>query len=337
MNVDIYEDNIDPLLWDEVLSQSDIYDIYQTFEWQKLMKNCYNIFPTFLIFSNSDDIIGGQLFFRKKILNFIPSYEALGGPLCKLEDIKPIQKMVINNLLKEKKSFYVLMRPKIVENAQHFLNLGFRKSDFYTFILNIAKDEKNIWKNMNKKARTGIRKAEKSKVIIKSSDKWEEWLHFYKLHVSHSRSRKICPKTLNFFKEIYREFLPKGMAKLFTAFYEDSLIGGMLFLIYEDTITYYIGATDDRYQNYSSNDLLMWYAIQWGNKNRITYLDLGDTFPDKLSHLYGIHKFKEKWGGQLVERDFYIHGTAYSLGRNLVLNNRIVQNVYERFHELNFI
>jgi hypothetical protein len=103
-------------------------------------------------------------------------------------------------------------------------------------------------------------------------------------------------------------------------------------------MTYFIGASDDDYIKCSSpNDLLMWEGIRWGVRNRIHLLDLGDTWPNPKSHLYSIHKFKEKWGGDLVPRDFYINGTLYRLGRNFVLNNRMIQSLYETLHKQNII
>ena len=340
MEINVYRENIDPLLWNDILSKvgTDIHNIYQSYEWAILMKKCYGLSPHFVIASDNECPCGGQLYFRKPILKLFNAYETCGGPLCVNDNqFSCLRLDLIKHLIGlEHFPAYISIRPRLNDSDQFYYEQnGFLKSPFYTFILDLQQGEASIWKSFQKNARNGIRKAEKTNIEIREAKSWNKWSDFYKLHDKHSRKRRIAPKSLEFFKTIYNSFLPKGLARLFIAAKDNSLIGGMLFLSSSGVMNYYIGASDDMYKEHSANDLLMWEAIKWGISNEYRTIDLGDTWPNPQSHLYSIHKFKEKWGGQLVDRSFYIKGLVYRIGRSLVLNNNLAQNAYEFIHERN--
>ncbi len=119
--------------------------------------------------------------------------------------------------------------------------------------------------------------------------------------------------------------------------HEGKIIAGMLFLVCRDTMVYYMGASAHGSLSLSPNDPIMWHAIQWGKNNGVKLLNLEDTYPNPSSNLYGIHKFKEKWSGQLIHRDLYIDGKFYAWGQSLLLNSRTVQRAYAFLHKRNII
>lgn len=338
ITVAIHPDHIDPSLWNELVlrTPTDIHSFYQTYEWAQLMKEIYSLSPVFLLVYKNSKIIGGQLFFKKQIFFCLRSFESQGGPLVIDENnFETVETAVLENYKKIRSlSLYLLTRPKMFNNSgTKYLEYGFRKSNFYTFLLNLNKNEKDLWDSFHKHIRNSVRKAEKTGLKIVETNTWEEWQKFYRLHVDHSNRRMIAPKSEKFFKLLFEQFLPKEMVKLFIALDGDQIIGGMLFLEHKNIMTYYIGASDDNYSKCSPNDILMWNSIRWGLRNKIDILDLGDTWPDPKSHIYSIHKFKEKWGGQLIKCDFYIHGRLYHFGRSLVLNNKYIQRIYESLHK----
>jgi lipid II:glycine glycyltransferase (peptidoglycan interpeptide bridge formation enzyme) len=337
ITVEIHPDNIDSAVWNELVSHAtnDIHLIYQTYEWAQVMKEIYSISPVFFLVYKNSKIIGGQLFFRKPTFFFLRSYESQGGPLVIDENnFETVETAVLENYKKiQNLSLYILTRPKMSDKSDSkYLEHGFRKSNFYTFLLNLNKNEKDLWGSFSRNIRRDIRKAEKSALKIVDADTWGDWLKFYRLHLVHCNRRGIAPKSEEFFKIIFDEFLPKNMAKLFIASDGDRVVGGMLFLRCKNNMTYYINSSDDNYFTCSPNQLLMWNSIRWGSSNKIDTLDLGDTWPDPKSHFYSIHEFKEKWGGQLIHCDFYINGRLYYFGRSAYLNSKYFQQIYEYLH-----
>jgi lipid II:glycine glycyltransferase (peptidoglycan interpeptide bridge formation enzyme) len=344
MDICLYSGSeIEEAAWEKLLnhSQGDIHNIYQTYEWASLMEKCYHLTPFFLVVRDDAKPVGGQLFFKKALFRFFAAYESSGGPLYDSDFAEPstVDNAIRSEMLaKRSRVLYVLTRPNFfVGSEEEYLNRGFVKSRFYTLVLSLTAPSELLWKGLHKHARNGVRKAEKTKITVEEATAWDVWLDFFRLHVTHSATRGIAPKDVAFFKHLYEHFYPKNMVKLFTAFHNDVLVGGMLFLCWDKTMTYYMGASDDNYARHSPNDLLMWRAIQGGSTASFACLDLGDTWPNPKSHLYGIHKFKEKWGGDLVDRSFYISGRAYALGRSLVMCNKSIQNIYERLHHYKLI
>lgn len=337
MEISVFSEDINSQLWSYILSKNitNLHNIYQTYEWAILMKKCYGLTPSFIVAKDTGGrICGGLLYFKKTIFKNFYAYESQGGITIEQDQSTLLGSLIIKHFNDIKGNpLYISLRPELpLETQRIFRSQGFNPSPFYTFLLNVSNDEDIIWKSFHKNARNGIRKAQKCEIQIKEANKWDEWLEFYNLHILHSKKRKIAPKNVKFFRTLYDIFLPKEMAKLFISKKENILTGGMLFLNFSKVMTYYIGASNDIHKDQSSNDLLMWTAIKWGHESGYLTIDLGDTWPNPRSHLYSIHKFKEKWGGQLTECDFFIKGSIYRLGRSLVLDNKSIQNCYELLH-----
>ena len=330
---------VDRNIWNDLLNKSVVKDVFQTYEWAILMEKIYGYQPKFLIISNRGTV-GGQLFFKKKVFFLLSGYEALGGPLyIDSYDVYTISTVIkfFQNLSGSCTS-YKLIRPQCPHNFEkEFIKNKFIVSPYQTFLLDLGRPVNKIWNNFKKNARWGVKKAQRSNVKVAEATRWEVWKAFHHLHVEHAKVHRYPVKSLEFMQGLFEILYPKNMTKLFIATYEGAMMAGMLFLICQDTMVYYSGASDSKYPRLLANDLLMWHAIQWGKEHDIRTLNLEDTYPKKSSNLYGIHKFKEKWGGQLTNRDFYIDGKLYAFGRSLVLNSKMFQKAYAIIHERNMI
>jgi lipid II:glycine glycyltransferase (peptidoglycan interpeptide bridge formation enzyme) len=333
--------NIDPSIWNNVILRNvDIHNVFQRYEWALLMKESYGYKPLFATIRDGENLLGGLLYFKKPVIKFLSSYETCGGPsYVNANHFLSIKSEIIKHLAcLPGYPFYISIRPRVDDKDEVFYNkYNFMKSIFYTIIIDVAQNEETIWSSFSKNTRYNVRKAEKNNVEVKEAKNWSQWFDFYKLHVAHCLDRRIAPKNLEFFKYLYDVFLSKDLCRLLIAYKDNLLIGGSLFFCSNGVMTDYIGAIDDRYRKFAINDLFMWETIKYGTKNEYFLFDLGDTWPNPQSHLYSIHQFKNKWGGQLIESSFFIKGRTYRFGRNLVLNNKLIGNMYELFHEKNLI
>lgn len=341
MTTEVYDiDTVDKLAWGDLLERSVIKDVYQTYEWASLMKELYAWEPQFLVLSHNGKAVASQLFFRKKVFGVFNACEALGGPLYTGGFGEEVISSLIEFLrgLKTSPMLYRVIRPQ----CPHDFELLFKKArfivnPFQTFLLNLDRPAHEIWKSFIQNARWGVRKAEKLGVSVAEAAAWEEWEAFMNIHIPHSKAHGTTTKSPEFFRGLYENFYPKNMARVFVSKHEGKIIAGMLFLVCRDMMVYYMGASEHGSLSLSPNDPIMWHAIQWGKDNGIRLLNLEDTHPDPSSNLYGIHKFKEKWSGELVHRDLYIDGRFYALGQSLLLNSRTVQRVYAFLHKRNII
>ena len=341
ITMQVYDiDTVNRAAWDDLLGRSVSRDIYQTCEWAGLMKDLYACQPGFMMLYDGETPVAGQLFFRKRVFGIYRAYEAMGGPLYAEGYGEEIITRLIAYFrgLREKPVLYRVIRPQCPHDfAGLFAGDKFIVNPFQTFLVNLERPAEEIWASFIQNARWGVRKAEKSGVMVAEATQWSEWDAFRQIHVEHSRAHGTTTKSPEFFRYLYDGFYPQNMTKVFVSRHEGEIIAGMLFLVCRDTMVYYIGASNPAYLPLSPNDPIMWHAMQWGKENGVRLLNLEDTYPNPSSNLYGIHKFKEKWGGRLVPRDLYIDGRFYAWGQSLLLNSRTVQRAYAFLHKRNII
>ncbi len=321
VEIDIQINDTDALTWNGFLNRSkpDIYNIYQTYEWASLKKHADGLIPIFVRVTDGSEICGEQLYFKKKEFGTLTAYSSLGGPICASNRTGEIEKHIIEHMhSKGRYSLYIRARPGIFSNLNaEFIKKGFTKLPVYYFIVDIDRDEKVLWKGIERNARRKVEKAGRNGIAVTEAEEWNLWVDFHKLHVQHCKIKNLEPRNLAFFKELYEQFRPKKMAKLFVASYADSIVAGSLFLCYDKNMAYHINASDENYTKFAPNDLILWNAMLWGNHNGFKTLDLDDTWPDPTSPYHSIHKFKEKWGGHLEEGSVYYYGKAYLFGKYL--------------------
>jgi len=329
-------DEVDERTWNKLLSTCipDIHNVYQTTEWATLLKRVYGCEPNFFLVCNGSNPMAGHLCFKKKVAGFLSAWESIGGPLSNGSLLYETLRDECNLRLHDGRLLmYTRLRPVPFPNGDDlFANKGYVKHPLFTYILRLDRPTEVLWDGLAKNARRGVKKAVLSGGHVEEALDWQDWVRFYHLHCRHNQNKGITPESKQFFETLYTTMLPKGMVKLFVASLNGQVIGGMLFLVYQGTMTYYIGSSIEEGLKYYPSDLTMWHAIQWGNKSGIRYLDFGDTQPDPDTHLYGIHKFKKKWGGELINRSLYIHGKVYALGYNAVSTSRRSQRIYEFFN-----
>ena len=112
------------------------------------------------------------------------------------------------------------------------------------------------------------------------------------------KNAKIPLAHITLFKSIFENLTNKNMAKIFLAVYENTVIGGILVLIYRETVYDYYAGSVRKYLHMCPNDLLTWYAIEWSCKKGFKIFDFGGAGqPNKP---YGVRDFKKQFGGELV-------------------------------------
>jgi len=95
--------------------------------------------------------------------------------------------------------------------------------------------------------------------------------------------------------------------KLFAAFQQGEMVSGVVvFLLNSRVINCFYIASNNKYQNLRSLELLFYKLISWGMEKGYHYLDWGISTEDKgLRINQGLFEFKEKFGGRGVLRESY--------------------------------
>ena len=175
-------------------------------------------------------------------------------------------------------------------------------------IIDLAKDENTLWKEMKKFARQNVKKAIQRNVKIREVANEQELRSFHQIYLHTAERRDFIPYSFSFFNALRSKFQPKGIAKFFLAWHGKKPIAGILNVVYNGQSVPFIAASLKDYWKLSPNHLLFWHSICWSKVEA-----KAQTF--KLYHLpkskcpkNGIdyYSFKTCFGGDLVrECSFY--------------------------------
>ena len=198
----------------------------------------------------------------------------------------------LDNFIKSNSSLSILRTNKKLDKRLYTLKILER-----TFLTDLSKTEEEIFSCFKQKsAKYPIKKAEKIGVEVVVAQTIEEKNKFRNFLTDFANKKKIPGFANNESLENY---------EIFNAFSPDNEYLGGIACIYDsnkDIFRYKYGGT---LYKYNENDLLIWVAMKYAKDKGYNYFDMGGV-PLKTSNLNsGRYKFKEKFGGELV--DFYTY------------------------------
>lgn len=324
-------DELDVQEWNDLLLKSEICDAFQTYEWAQVMRNGVNAHPYFLMVRNKGETIGGVMLLRKKMFGIIDSYEVRGGPLFVREDKTFVMENIIKILKKRKgRAMYILFVPFPPINygfKEMFRNMGYYPFPFRTIIIDLKRPLKDVWRALDKKARWGVRKAERLGVKVKVANAWQEWEQYYKLHVLHGREKQYPVEPYGFFKEMFKLNF-RNMSRLFIAEYNKRIIAGSLFLVYKKNMIFLQNASLSAFLTYNPNNLLQWRSIEWARENGVTTYDINGLPLEETPYLRGVYDYKKRWDGHIQWYYYYINRRLLYGGVHLIRANSFAWNLF---------
>ena len=233
-----------------------------------------------------------------------------------MEEIKRISKL--NDTL-----FYRLeLNIPQTTNHQPPTALGFAKAfeemqPEHTLILDLTKTEEDILAQMKQKGRYNIKIAEQNNVLIKKTDKTDD---FYKLYSETAKRHRITYRGKSYFDALLEILGGKGYARLYTASVNQSGAGGQgsvettshkpqatnqilaaAIMVYSaDTAIYMFGASSDVARNVMAPYLLHWKMISDAKAEGCNKYDFFGIAPDdNPKHPWaGVTRFKKQFGGE---------------------------------------
>lgn len=174
----------------------------------------------------------------------------------------------------------------------------------YSFVLDINKSEEELLKGMHQKTRYNIRLAEKRGVLIVEDNSLEAFEEYWKLTEETTKRQGFYSHTKSYHQKMFNVMTKSGKGHLLKAVYKDEVITTWMIFILNNKIYYPYGASSTKHREVMANNLMMWEVIKLGKKNKCTSLDMWGSMgpePDANDPWYGFHKFKQGYGGELVE------------------------------------
>jgi len=95
-----------------------------------------------------------------------------------------------------------------------------------------------------------------------------------------------------------------GMLHIFKATLDGQTLSVWIIFVFNGKLYYPYGASSREHHEVMANNLLAWKVIQFGKAQGCTVFDMWGSLgpnPDQNDPWYGFHKFKEGYGGKLVQ------------------------------------
>jgi Acetyltransferase (GNAT) domain len=172
---------------------------------------------------------------------------------------------------------------------------------FYGHVLHLSSEPAQIFGRFASSVRRAIRKAERSGVSAMARRTLEAVGDFYRLHVQTRRRHGLPPQPASFFQNIYNEIINPGLGFTVIAERRSRPVAAAIFLQFGKNALYKYGASDERFQAFRANNLVMWEGIQFLACHGAEKLDFGRTECDND----GLRRFKLSWGAEEETIDYF--------------------------------
>lgn len=170
--------------------------------------------------------------------------------------------------------------------------------------LDLRPDSEAQLRRLPNSCRWRIRRAQREGVTIRRAEREEEMREFFTLHRGIRKQKyRLLAQPYGFFANIWRHFLALSQGVLFLAYYQEKIIGSVVFLVWKDTLYYKFSATDPAYLHLGMSELLIWEGIQYGKAAGLTALDFGLSDWDQE----GLISFKRKFATEEKTISFLRH------------------------------
>ena len=332
-------DELDVQEWNDLLLKSEVCDALQSYEWAQVLKNSTGAQSHFLMVRNKRETIGGLMFFKKRILGILDCYDVGGGPLYYGKNKLTVMKNILKTFRKKKeKSLYTLFVPSPLISqslTRIFRSEGYCLLPLRTLIINLEKPIEQVWRALDKKARWGVRKAERLGVEAKIASDWQEWKEYYQIYMVHSKRKQYSAYTCDFFEEMFK-LHHKNMCRLFIAKYGGRIIAGSLFLIYRENMIFLQNASLDAFLAYNPNNLIQWRSIEWAAGNGVKTYDF-KGLPEKATYLSGEYEYKKRWDGH-TQPYYHFFGNKPSLiGVRMIRKSFFAWKLFTRLRDFGLV
>ena len=320
-------------IWNQHLLLSKSSTFFQTYEYL-FTQHHGNKFPIFIYVLDDNEKIKAQLgvivqkspmVYSTKILKSISKIFSIfgnriswtGGPIIHTQDNherNEILKLILQGLDKISKENNVFMidgytNPldiKIDEDYKRiFSDNGYSKIDFVTYIIDLSKNDTDIWDGLNKSAKRDVARAKKDQITVKELEQ-KDLVAFWKLAKIWGKTKGIETSDDTSLMKHYWEYYQKGVEKVFLAYENNEIISSHRIGVFNH-ITYSHSLVNSYKKRGSvGGPYLTWYGIQWAKQMGMKMYDFsGGQMPSNQNNDEQYEKqwssllaYKAKWGGK---------------------------------------
>ncbi len=278
--------------------------VIQSWEWGEFRKSLGLPLLRYGIFEDGKLVSAFQLTLHK-----IPFTNKFVGYLPKGPTPNKQLAQALTTIGKEHNCAFVKVEPDVEKDPSTSVGMTFKRSPKplftkYNFVLDISKSEEEILKGMHSKTRYNLRLAEKKGVKIIESDDQKALETYLKLYFETTARQQYHGHTPEYHKKVFSQLKDQGMARFLIATYQKTPLTAWMLLNFKDTLYYPYGGSSDKHRDVMASNLVAWDAIKLGKRLGLKKFDMWGALGPDADHKdpwYGFHRFKQGYGGRLVE------------------------------------
>lgn len=172
-----------------------------------------------------------------------------------------------------------------------------------TVTLDLRRSEADLLSGMKQKTRYNVRLAEKKGVRVRSSPGSLTDLDLlYRMYAETSVRDGFVIRSADYYRDAWGSFIEAGLAQPFIAEVEGEPLSALILFKFARTAWSMYGMSREAHREKMPNHLLQWEAMRWAKANGCETYDFWgapDEF-DASDPMWGVWKFKEGFGGQVV-------------------------------------
>lgn len=170
-----------------------------------------------------------------------------------------------------------------------------------TVVIDLRRDLEDLLAGMKQKTRYNIRLAEKRGVTVRVGTE-ADFAALFRVYVETARRDGFAIREQAYYQRVWGVFLKSGMATPLIAEVDGDLVAGLFLFHFAGRAWFLYGMSRAAYRDRMPNYLLQWAAIRKGKELGCTAYDLWGA-PDNFNEsdrLWGVYRFKEGFGGEVV-------------------------------------
>lgn len=161
--------------------------------------------------------------------------------------------------------------------------------------MDLRQDIDELWAGLSGSARRAIRKARRKDLEVRVASDKDDLRAFFELHRGVRKYKyQLLAQPYRFFENIWDQFIAKDKGALIVADHKGQVVGGVLFLEWQNKFYYKFNASSPDHLSLRPNDLIVWKGVEYGQARNYDYLDFGLSDWDQE----GLLRYKRKFASE---------------------------------------
>ena len=277
--------------WNQSVANSPNGSFFHTYNWAQVLSESYGYSPQYFCVKNKDSFefllpcmsVNSILTGKRGIS--LPFTDFCNPIVSNGFDIHNLIETISQTKLCDWKSIEIRGGNAYFKNTLPAMN-------YYGHDLDLIAGESDLFARLNSATRRNIRKATKQGVNVLRDNSISALEIFYALNCRTRKKHGLPPQPLQFFRNVHAYIIKRNMGDIFIGTIQKRPIAASIYFHFGSEVLYKYGASDNAYQHFRANNLVMWEAIKYYANKSFVKFDFGKTALQNE----GLRHYKSGWG-----------------------------------------